>query len=142
MESTFMNEAAQGKMALERTSLENGSRTYEFDLFISYTAKDESEFRVDGTRVRPIRTLKRALEQHFISDGRQRRRFKVCTDTEDFEPSATEPTIDGAIHKCLSASRALLVVCSSHSAASRYVGDPSVFDLCGRQAASRRNVGP
>ncbi|MCY2996343.1 MAG: toll/interleukin-1 receptor domain-containing protein [Planctomycetota bacterium] len=84
---------------------------YVFDLFISYVRED----RVISIAGRPyslLRNLKRTLEEHRHPDDSSRR-FKVCTDLEDFELGQTVST---TIQENVQRSAELLVLASKNAA--------------------------
>lgn len=90
----------------------------DYDLFISYARADC--FRtVDGKVVDLVQELKRRLELHVHPDER-RRRFRVCSDIDDFE---LDGTVSEAIRSKIGRSRNLLLVCSTSAPASQYVGE-------------------
>lgn len=90
-----------------------------FDLFISYASAD-SVVDIGGRRVRLIETLKRTLESHSYpsSKDKQAKRFRVCTDEEDFELGET---VWEVIREKISQCQSLLVLTSNAATRSEYV---------------------
>ena len=86
-----------------------------FDLFISYASRDAT-VTIEGRRIHRVRELKRCLEAHRIKGHG---RFRTCSYEADFD---LEGTVAEAIRAKIEASRALLVLCSRHAAASPHVG--------------------
>ena len=86
-----------------------------FDLFVSY-ARSGAVVTIDHKSIRVVPFLKRALERH--RHPRNNRRFRVCTDVEDFR---IEGPVPSAIQERLRASEALLVLCDNASAESDWV---------------------
>jgi hypothetical protein len=92
---------------------------FEYDLFISYSRRDV----VRPVGFRPfdvVAELKRCLEEHRHAPeyrGRSRR-FRVCTDLDDFE---IDGTFDSVMQSRIASSRALLLVCTPSVATSPHV---------------------
>jgi hypothetical protein len=105
-----------------RTGIDDGS-----DLFISYVRKD-SRRTIAGHRVDVVADFKKACEQHHHPDD-SHRRFRVCTDIDDFDLSGS---LSETIARQVDSSRALLML------SSRGVPDrPVVHEEVSRFVAAR-----
>jgi len=94
-----------------------------YDLFISYSSKDRKLHFPNGKTVDVVDIFKKYLEAHD-HPGFPKRKFRVCTDYDDFD---LKPTVSEAIYAKLENSQALLVLCSPSSKASSYVNQEINF---------------
>jgi hypothetical protein len=102
-----------------------------FDLFISYVRRD-SVRHIGRHTVDVIEELKRALESHTHPDRLPKqpaRRFRVCTDVEDF---SLKDTVDDAIRDKIDQSHALIVICSNGAYGRQVIHDEIAY-FCDRQ---------
>lgn len=102
---------------MHRTATTDFSNSEGYDVFISYGSADRKYRFKNGRTIDVIATFKRLLEDHRHPDLPQKR-FRVCTDSEDFD---LEATISGAICKKLQQSDVLLVFCCPSASESPYV---------------------
>src|SRR5271165_1246027 len=91
-------------------SMTDSQPELEFDLFISYVRRDVRHV-VGGRSFDIVVELKRELEKHRRPSGvsGHQRRFRVCTDVDDFN---LDGTFDSVMRERISRSRAFLLVSS------------------------------